>query len=145
MNGRGAERVAAAVAAVQARVPGADVRGIAADLATADGCASFVAQVPAADILVNNLAAVKPTPFDAITDDDWHRCFDTNVMSGIRLSRAFLPGMAASGWDRVVFVSSESALNIPKEMIRYGMTKTAQPGRGRAALRVDGGVVRSMG
>lgn len=97
VNGRGAERVAAAAAAVRAHVPGADVRGVAADLATTDGCASFVAQAPAADILVNNLAVVKPTPFDAITDDDWQRYFDTNVMSGIRLSRAYFPGMVASG------------------------------------------------
>ena len=97
------------------------------------------APAPAADILVNNLAVVEPTPFDAITDDDWHRYFDTNVLSGIRLSRAYLPGMAASGWGRVVFVSSESALNVPKEMIHYGTTKTAQPAVSRGLAETVAG------
>jgi len=79
-----------------------------------------------ADILVNNLGIFEPVPFEAITDADWQRYFDTNVMSGVRLSRRYLPAMLARGWGRVVFISSESALNIPVEMIHYGMTKTAQ-------------------
>ena len=80
----------------------------------------------ATDILVNNLGIFEPKPFAQITDADWQRFFDTNVMSGVRVTRAYLPGMVAVGWGRVVFISSESGLNIPKEMIHYGMTKTAQ-------------------
>ncbi len=126
LNGRTASRVAAAVAAVQALHPAASVSGVAADLATAEGAAALVAQVPGADILVNNMGIFEPKPFADITDADWQRFFDTNVMSGVRMSRAYLPGMVAAGWGRIVFISSESGLNIPKEMIHYGMTKTAQ-------------------
>ncbi len=126
LNGRSEDRVRQAVAAVQQAAPGARVEGIAADLATADGVQALTARLPAIDILVNNMGIFEPKPFAEITDADWQRFFDTNVMSGVRLSRAYLPGMVAKGWGRVVFISSESALNIPKEMIHYGMTKTAQ-------------------
>ncbi len=126
LNGRSEDRVRQAVAAVQQAAPGARVEGIAADLATADGVQALTARLPAVDILVNNMGIFEPKPFAEITDADWQRFFDTNVMSGVRLSRAYLPGMVAKGWGRVVFISSESALNIPKEMIHYGMTKTAQ-------------------
>ncbi len=88
--------------------------------------ADFVGRAGDADILVNNLGIFEPKPFEAITDADWHRFFDTNVMSGIRLSRHYLPKMLERDWGRIVFISSESALNIPVEMIHYGMTKTAQ-------------------
>ena len=126
LNGRTAERVEKAKAAVLGKTPGAVVTGVAADLGTAVGVAAFLGQVPGADILVNNLGIFGPKPFADITDDDWQRFFDTNVMSGVRMSRAYLPGMVAKGWGRVVFISSESGLNIPRDMIHYGMTKTAQ-------------------
>ncbi len=126
VNGRSEQRVRDAVAAVLARTPGADVTGVAADLATAEGAASLVARAPRADILVNNMGIFEPKPFAEIPDADWMRFFETNVMSGVRLSRAYLPAMVEAGWGRIVFISSESGLNIPKEMIHYGMTKTAQ-------------------
>ena len=126
VNGRTAARVQAAVASLQKDVPGATLTGVAADLSTAEGCAQLVAAVPAAGILVNNMGIFEPKPFAEITDADWQRFFDANVMSGVRLSRAFLPAMVSAGWGRIVFISSESGLNIPKEMIHYGMTKTAQ-------------------
>ena len=102
------------------------MQGIAADLSTADGVAAFVGRAPETDILVNNLGIFEPKSFESITDADWHRIFDTNVMSGIRMSRHYLPAMVRRGWGRIVFIASESALNIPVEMIHYGMTKTAQ-------------------
>ncbi len=126
LNGRTDARVQAAVASLGGDLPGAKVTGVAADLGTADGVARFVAAVPTADILVNNMGIFEPKPFAEITDADWQRFFDINVMSGVRMSRAYLPAMVAAGWGRVVFISSESGLNIPKEMVHYGMTKTAQ-------------------
>ena len=100
--------------------------GIAADLSTAEGVANLVRQVPEVDILVNNLGIFEPKPFEEIPDDDWLRFFEVNVLSGVRLTRHYLPGMRDRNWGRVVFVSSESAVQIPAEMIHYGMTKTAQ-------------------
>jgi NAD(P)-dependent dehydrogenase (short-subunit alcohol dehydrogenase family) len=126
INGRSQESVDAAIGRLHAKVANAKVQGVAADLANSQGVAAFLAQVTDADILVNNLGIFEPKPFADITDEDWHRFFDTNVMSGIRLSRYFLPGMVRRNWGRVVFISSESGLNIPVEMIHYGMTKTAQ-------------------
>ena len=126
LNGRTEARLDAAVASLRTDVPGAKVTGVAADLATAEGVGQFVAAVPSADILVNNMGIFEPKPFADISDADWMRFFETNVMSGVRMSRAYLPAMVAAGWGRVVFISSESGLNIPKEMIHYGMTKTAQ-------------------
>jgi NAD(P)-dependent dehydrogenase (short-subunit alcohol dehydrogenase family) len=126
VNGRTAERTEAAAHRLSELVPRAVVKGIAADLATADGVAQLVTRVAETDILVNNLGIFEPKPFEAISDDDWHRFFDVNVLSGIRLSRAYLPGMLKRDWGRIVFISSESGLNIPVEMIHYGMTKTAQ-------------------
>jgi NAD(P)-dependent dehydrogenase (short-subunit alcohol dehydrogenase family) len=105
---------------------GAKVRGIAADLATARGVEEFVRQVPETDILVNNLGIFEPKPFDDIADEDWFRLFEANVMSGVRLSRAYLPAMRKKDWGRIIFISSESGIQIPAEMIHYGMTKTAQ-------------------
>lgn len=133
LNGRTQARVDAALA--QLAAPSAT--GVAADLATAEGVAAFLAAAGTADILVNNMGIFEMTPFQEITDANWHRFFDSNVMSGIRLSRHYLPAMAAKGWGRVVFISSESALNIPVEMIHYGMTKTAQ-------LAVSRGLAESM-
>jgi NAD(P)-dependent dehydrogenase (short-subunit alcohol dehydrogenase family) len=107
-------------------VANAKVRGIAADVSTAAGCSSLIAELPQTDILINNAGIFEPKPFADIPDEDWSRFFETNVMSGVRLSRAYLPGMLKRNWGRVVFISSESALNIPTEMIHYGTTKTAQ-------------------
>jgi NAD(P)-dependent dehydrogenase (short-subunit alcohol dehydrogenase family) len=126
VNGRSQSRVDEAKQQLVRAVPGAAVDAVAADLATPEGVAGFLREAGAADILVNNLGIFEPKPFDAITDADWHRFFDTNVMSGIRLSRHYLPAMVKRQWGRIVFISSESALNIPVEMIHYGMTKTAQ-------------------
>jgi len=102
------------------------VRGIAADLGTAEGCAKVVLAVPDIDVLVNNLGIFEAKPFGDITDADWLRFFEVNVLSGVRLSRAYLPGMLKRNWGRILFISSESGLQIPVEMIQYGTTKTAQ-------------------
>jgi NAD(P)-dependent dehydrogenase (short-subunit alcohol dehydrogenase family) len=142
VNGRTASRVARAVEQIQAEVPGAIVDGIPADLGTAAGCAELVLRLPVVDVLVNNLGIFEPRPFEEITDADWFRFFETNVLSGVRLSRHYVPGMRKRNWGRVVFVSSESAVQIPAEMIHYGMTKTAQLAisRGLAETLVGTGV-----
>jgi len=126
VNGRGETRVASAVAAMRSLFPGADITGVAADVATPEGAAALISAAPDADILVNNLGTAQPKPFADITDQDWLDLFQINVMSGVRMARHHLPRMVERGWGRVVFISSESAVNIPKEMIDYGMTKTAQ-------------------
>lgn len=125
VNGRKPDTVEKAVAALKSLVPGAAVRGVAADLGTADGCAKLVSAEPEADILVNNVGIFGPQDFFETPDGQWQHFFDINVMSGVRLSRAYLPGMAGRKWGRVVFLSSESGLNIPADMIHYGFTKTA--------------------
>lgn len=126
INGRGQAKVDAAVAAVSKVAKGGKVTGVAADVSTADGCAALVAAQPDVDILINNTGIFEPKPFFEIPDEDWQRFFDVNVMSGVRLSRAYMPAMLERNWGRIVFIASESALMIPKEMIHYGMTKTAQ-------------------
>jgi NAD(P)-dependent dehydrogenase (short-subunit alcohol dehydrogenase family) len=126
VNGRTAARVDAAIAHIRGAVADADVRGVGADLGTAAGCEQLFGAVAAVDILVNNLGIFEPRAFEEITDADWLRFFEVNVLSGVRVSRHYLPGMRARDWGRIVFVSSESALQIPAEMIHYGMTKTAQ-------------------
>jgi NAD(P)-dependent dehydrogenase (short-subunit alcohol dehydrogenase family) len=126
INGRGEERVAAALREMRALFPAADIKGFAADLATEKGAGAFTAQASDADILINNMGTAKPKPFLELTDGDWRDLFEINVMSGVRMTRHYLPAMTKRGWGRVVFISSESALAIPKEMIDYGMTKTAQ-------------------
>jgi NAD(P)-dependent dehydrogenase (short-subunit alcohol dehydrogenase family) len=126
VNGRTQARVDAAMATLAQIVPGATLRGVAADLSTADGAAALIAEVPQVDILINNVGIFEPREFAAIRDEDWQRLFDANVMSGVRLSRHYLPGMLERNRGRVVFISSESALQIPAEMIHYGMTKSAQ-------------------
>jgi NAD(P)-dependent dehydrogenase (short-subunit alcohol dehydrogenase family) len=126
INGRAQGKVDAAAAALTKAVPGAKIRGVAADVSTAAGCKTLVAALPEVDILINNAGIFEPKGFFDIPDEDWSRFFEVNVMSGVRLSRAYFPGMLKRNWGRIVFISSESALNIPKEMIHYGMTKTAQ-------------------
>jgi NAD(P)-dependent dehydrogenase (short-subunit alcohol dehydrogenase family) len=125
INGRNEQRVKRALDRLHADLPHAKLHGIAADAATAEGCAKLT-QGPAIDILVNNMGIFEPKPFEAIPDEDWHRFFDTNVMSGVRLSRAMLPGMKQRNRGRIVFVSSESGICPPAEMVHYGMTKSAQ-------------------
>ena len=126
VNGRTQAKVEAAAAALAKAVAGAKVRGIAADVSTATGCKTLVEALPQVDILINNAGIFEPKGFLDIPDEDWSRFFDVNVMSGVRLSRAYLPEMLKRNWGRIVFISSESGLNIPQEMIHYGMTKTAQ-------------------
>src|SRR5580704_14451156 len=120
VNGRTKERVEAAK-----KTSGA-AHGIAADLATEAGARELIDRFGQVDILVNNLGIFEPKPFEQITDDDWRRFFEVNVLSGVRLSRHYIGGMKQKNWGRIVFISSESALQIPPEMIHYGMTKTPQ-------------------
>jgi NAD(P)-dependent dehydrogenase (short-subunit alcohol dehydrogenase family) len=126
LNGRTESSVAAALAEVTAAVPGASVEGFAGDLSTAEAAAALVARWPEVEVLVNNLGIFEPKPFEEIPDDDWRRFFAVNVLSGVRLARAYLPGMKARDWGRIVFISSESGIQIPVEMVHYGTTKTAQ-------------------
>jgi NAD(P)-dependent dehydrogenase (short-subunit alcohol dehydrogenase family) len=126
VNGRTQGKVDAAVAAIAKAAPGGKIAGVAADVSTAAGCQTLVETLPDVDILINNAGIYEPKGFFDIPDDDWSRFFEVNVMSGVRLARAYMPGMLTRNWGRIVFISSESALNIPKEMIHYGTTKTAQ-------------------
>jgi NAD(P)-dependent dehydrogenase (short-subunit alcohol dehydrogenase family) len=127
VNGRTAERVDAAVQHVAEQAGAAGrVRGAPADVGTAEGCAELLARVPDVDVLINNAGVFRPQPVFEIPDDEWLRMFDVNVLSGVRLARHHVPRMVERGWGRVVFISSESALHIPAEMVHYGMSKTAQ-------------------
>src|SRR5208282_1774795 len=126
VNGRTAARVAAAEEGIRRKVKGAQLRGVAADLGTAGGAVELARQAPEADILVNNLGIYAAKPFAEITDAEWMHIFEVNVMSGVRLTRHYLPGMLRQNWGRVIFISSESGQHIPPEMVHYGMTKTAQ-------------------
>jgi len=127
INGRAEERVGAAVSRLRAALgAAARIEGIAADLSGAEGCARVIKAYPQLDVLVNNMGIFEPKAFGEISDADWLRFFESNVMSGIRLSRHYVRGMRENNWGRIVFVSSESALQIPTEMIHYGVTKTAQ-------------------
>jgi NAD(P)-dependent dehydrogenase (short-subunit alcohol dehydrogenase family) len=138
VNGRTVARVDEAVGKIKSESGSEKVSGVAADLGTADGCAEAIRQMPSVDILVNNMGIFEPKEFVEISDADWMRFFETNVLSGVRLSRHYFPLMKDKNWGRIVFVSSESAINIPAEMIHYGMTKTAQlaVARGLAELTV---------
>jgi len=126
VNGRKQEGVDRAVAAISMVAERAKICGVAADVSTPEGCEAILTAVPNVDILVNNAGIFEPKPFFEISDADWTRFFETNVMSGVRLSRAYMPGMIERNWGRIIFISSESGLQIPKEMIHYGLTKTAQ-------------------
>jgi NAD(P)-dependent dehydrogenase (short-subunit alcohol dehydrogenase family) len=125
VNGLTQAAVDRAVATVKASAPAGDVRGVAADLAASAGCGALVSAEPTCDILVNNVGIYGPQDFFDIPDSEWTRFFEVNVMSGVRLSRAYMPAMIERNWGRVVFLSSESALNIPPDMIHYGFSKTA--------------------
>jgi NAD(P)-dependent dehydrogenase (short-subunit alcohol dehydrogenase family) len=142
VNGRAEKSVAEAVAKIRTAVPAAKLEAFSGDLSDAKTTETLVKKFPAVDILVNNLGIFEPKPFDEIPDEDWRRFFEVNVLSGVRLSRAYFSGMKQRNWGRIVFISSESALQIPAEMVHYGMTKTAQiaVARGLAELSASTGV-----
>lgn len=139
LNSRSQGSTHKAVEALREALPDAQIEGVAADLSTAAGADTLLAALPAVDILVNNAGIYGPQDFFATDDATWEAYWQTNVMSGVRLSRALLPGMVERGWGRVVFISSESARNIPADMIHYGVSKTAQLALARGlAKRVAG-------
>ena len=137
ITGRTQARVDQAITEVKAAVAGANVTGVASDLGTREGAEHLIKRVPDADILINNLGIFEPKGFFDIPDEDWLRFFEVNVLSGVRLSRHYAQGMAKRCWGRIQFVSSESGLQIPAEMVHYGMTKTAQ-------LAVSRGLAESL-
>ena len=137
INGRTQARVDGALEKLRMRNRGAEFTGVAADLGTATGVEQFVQAVPVADVLINNLGIFEVKPFLEIPDADWQRFFEVNVLSGVRLSRHYLPYMLKRNWGRIIFISSESAQQIPAEMVHYGMTKTAQ-------VAVANGIARSV-
>ena len=139
VNGRGEERVSKAVQALRELFPKGEFTGVTADLATPEGTAELFARAPDAHILVNNVGTGRPKSFFEIGDSEWINLFELNVMSGVRASRHYVPNMMKRGWGRVVFISSESALAIPKDMIDYAMTKTAQLAVSRGLAEVVGG------
>jgi NAD(P)-dependent dehydrogenase (short-subunit alcohol dehydrogenase family) len=126
LNGRAQARVDEARARLLSEQPAAKVRGVAADVSTAAGVATLVAKEPTVDVLVNNVGRYTPSKFEDLDDATWALSWDTNVMSGIRLSRHYLAGMLAKNWGRILFISSESAIQVPAEMVDYGLTKAAQ-------------------
>src|SRR5205814_9519968 len=126
ITGRTQERVDEATKSIRQEIRDAKISGIAANLATPNGISKCIKAVPTVDVLVNNLGVYEVKPFEQISDDDWNSIIETNFMSGVRLSRHYLPRMKAANWGRIIFISSESAANIPVEMIHYGVTKTMQ-------------------
>jgi NAD(P)-dependent dehydrogenase (short-subunit alcohol dehydrogenase family) len=126
VNGRTQERVDAAIKSITEATGNNQVTGVIADFANKYQIASLIAKVPQVDILINNVAIFEPKAFADISDEDWLRFYEINVLSGIRLARAYFDKMLKNNWGRIIFISSESAIQIPEEMIHYGMTKTAQ-------------------
>lgn len=139
INGRDEHGLEQAVEEIQNLYPEAKVNGIAADLGDRTGCDQVIDALPEVDILINNVGIFEAVDFGDITDDRWQALFDVNVMSGVRLSRHYLPKMMAAGWGRIQFISSESGINIPTEMIHYGMTKSAQLAVSRGLARLTKG------
>lgn len=139
VNGRTEERVQKAIETIRQAVPTAILQGVASDMSTAEGAEKLVTAVPEADILINSVGAALFKSFDDLTDEDWLFMYQLNVMSGVRLTKHYLPGMKSRRWGRVVFISSESALNPPKEMIDYGMTKAAQLAVSHGVAELAGG------
>lgn len=135
VNGRDAARVERSVAALQAALPAARLQGVAADVGTPEGCAHLHATAPEVDILVNNAGIFAQQDFFATSDADWRHFYEVNVIAGVRLARAYLPGMQTRGWGRVLFISSESARNLPPDMLNYGVTKTALLGLARGLAK----------
>jgi NAD(P)-dependent dehydrogenase (short-subunit alcohol dehydrogenase family) len=142
LNGRTPARVEQALAHVRQHVIGAEIEGVVADLGTADGARHVIGELPELDVLVNNLGIYQTKPFEQIADDEWMRILEVNVLSGVRLSRHYFPAMLHRNWGRVIFISSESGVQIPSEMIHYGVTKSAQLAlaRGLAELTAGTGV-----
>jgi len=142
LNGRTQARVDSAIQAIRSEITTAKIDGIAADFTDASGAETVIKELPVVDVLVNNVGIFEPKPFAEIADSDWYRFFEINVMSGVRLSRHYLPGMLKRDWGRIIFISSESAVQIPAEMVHYGMTKTAQVAvaRGIAETAAGSGV-----
>ena len=126
INGRSQQRIDEAIKGIKQNMPDAKVTGVIADFSKQDDINRLIQQIPALDILINNVAIFEPKEFVDIPDEDWLKFFEVNVLSGIRLSRHYFPLMMQKNWGRIIFISSESAVNIPVEMIHYGMTKTAQ-------------------
>ncbi len=141
VNGRTEARVREAIASIRAKVPSAKLEGLALDLAKADAVAQTTKRYPDLDILVNNLGVYEVKDFEQITDAEWLAIIETNFMSSVRLSRHYLPRMKAAGWGRIIFISSESAVNIPVEMIHYGVTKTMQVALARGLAETTAGTV----
>ncbi|ABN88242.1 D-beta-hydroxybutyrate dehydrogenase [Burkholderia pseudomallei] len=139
INGRSDASVKAALAHLRVTAPGAHAQGVVADLSDADGARRVIDAAPSADILVNNAGIYGPKPFFDIDDAEWEHFFQVNVMSGVRLARHYLKGMLERDWGRVVFISSESALNVPADMIHYGFTKTAQLSISRGLAKLAAG------
>jgi len=126
LNGRTLDRIKQAKEKILKKVPDAKLKGVAADFSRLDEINNLISKIPYLDILINNIGIFEPSTYDKISDEDWYRIFDINVMSGIRLSRHYLPKMIEQNWGRILFISSESGVQIPTEMMHYGMTKTAQ-------------------
>lgn len=139
INGRTQARVNDAIATLNREVPGAGIDGVAADLGTVEGCQALIREKPSCDILINNVGIFGPKNFFDIPDEEWQQFFDVNVMSAVRLSRHYAKGMKERDWGRIQFLSSESALNIPSEMVHYGMTKTAVQSISRGLAKVLSG------
>ncbi|MEF2978480.1 SDR family NAD(P)-dependent oxidoreductase [Subtercola sp. YIM 133946] len=139
INGRHERSVQAAVLGLRAAVPGAQVAGIAADFARPDEVDRLLESLGDVDIAVNNVGLFGLAPFGDVTDDDWHRYFDVNVLSGVRVSRHVLPGMLARDRGRIVFIGSESGVNVPADMVHYGMTKAAMLGVGNGLAKLTRG------
>ena len=126
INGRSEPRVSEAIRKIRQTHPDAKLEPLVGDLSKSDAAVHVAARFPHVDILINNLGSYEPKPFEAISDDDWMAVIETNFMSGVRLSRQYLPKMVSKNWGRIIFISSESGVNIPVEMIHYGVTKTMQ-------------------
>jgi NAD(P)-dependent dehydrogenase (short-subunit alcohol dehydrogenase family) len=139
VNGRTEARVSEAIASIRSSHPNAKLEPFVADLANAEAVIDAAREFPSIDILINNLGVYEPKPFEQISDDDWQTIIETNFMSGVRLSRHYLPRMTAANWGRIIFISSESAVNIPVEMIHYGLTKTMQVALARGLAETTAG------
>ena len=139
VNGRSEKRVAEAIERIRLTHPRAKLEALVGDLSTVQGVTNAVNQSPHADILVNNLGLYEPKPFESISDEDWMAIIESNFMSGLRLSRYYLPKMKAKNWGRIIFISSESGVNIPVEMIHYGVTKTMQLALARGLAETTAG------